>query len=134
MRKKLNNAIRIAFGEPFYQGFIYRVQDTVSMQYPWTWMCPVELSSKEGRNEGTLTYDVTLYLFDRREQYTACIREDIWEEMEGKALSAYLSLFDNEDIDYLQNFKCLPDEHNLTPTLELSIRVTFQVVMPYCHE
>ena len=137
MRTKLNRAIKAAFGfegYTFYQGFIYHIMGTPSkLALPCVWLNPVTLSGREGRKEGTITYNVVMYLMDFRERYESEEQKEvIWGTLEEKALAGYHALFNNENVRSAQNLKCEPDESALSNYKELSMKVTFSVVMPYC--
>lgn len=136
MRAKLITAIKQAFSEyNFHHGFIYDVNSMAGATFPIAWLTPPRLLSKSGRNDGEVIYQVVLYLFDKRINYTDEDKIAIWTKLENDAIAGFIKLQNgNEDILTASKLQCDPDEFSLTGYKELSIKVSFEVTIPYCYE
>jgi len=133
MRTQLRRAIEAAFTFPEYTsycGFIANI-NAAELRLPCVWMNPLELTGKTGREEGEMTYAVSLYMMTRQDAWTEERKEKAWTEMEKQTTEALQRLNEGEVMITVNNLKCAPDEYSLTSFGEVSLHVTFIASIKY---
>lgn len=137
MRKTIKTAIKSAFAQMFPQyqfrtGFITDI-GAGGFDLPCVWLCPADLVGLKGRHEGQATYAVIIYLFRTKEGVEPDGRDDVWDEMEAEARTALNAIVD-EDIRCVESIKAEADENAYTGFGELSLKVSFLVMVDFCDE
>ncbi|MDR1348898.1 MAG: hypothetical protein LBJ63_10845 [Prevotellaceae bacterium] len=128
MRTKISEAIKKAF-EPeytFYRGFIADKINSVKDSFPLAWLNPPEMTD-------TNTYSCILYLMIKDSKYSEQEKENQWDQMENFALKAFREIIENDiyvkSIHYVRTF---PNEYAYTGFGELSLKITFTVIVNPC--
>lgn len=137
MRRTIKAAIESAFAllSPQYQfrtGFISDI-GAGGFDLPCVWLCPADLVGLKGRREGHATYAVIMYLFRAKEGVEPGGRDEVWDEMEAEARTALNAIMDG-DIRCVENIKAESDENAYTGYGELSLKVSFLVMVDFCDE
>ena len=140
MREKIKNAIDSAADRvPGYQtldhktGFVAYLQNgSVGIKLPCLWLCPLELTNKTGRNEGTKTYSGVIYVLDEIKGLAQEQKDSVWDRMESSVIQILNAVVGDEDIICVENIKCAPDEYALTGYQTISMSVHFDVKISYC--
>ena len=129
LRTLLTTALRKAVeqgGYTFYEGFEYRLTER-SLTLPAAWMLPPKMTCVNGRNEGTVTYRLTLYLMQRAKQHTEAEKNLVWDSMEQELLALLNRLLPEEGIFSIENIASSPAEFSLTRQNELSLKTECDV-------
>lgn len=119
-------------GYDFHNGFAYRIARS-NLRFPALWMEPPSLTGVEGRDEGLLTYHLTLHLITSDRKYPETEKETQWETMEARTLELLNKLIARPEIFHIGKIGCTPAEYTLTNRSELSLKVEFDVrfAFPY---
>ena len=84
LRETLTSTIEkaaITEGYAFHTGFAYRINNGIA-KFPAAWLLPVRIIAVEGRRDGYLTYQMTLYLMHLDKKPRPESRERQWAELE----------------------------------------------------
>lgn len=120
---------------PCYQfrtGFISDIANG-EFDLPCVWLCPIDLDEAKGRQEGTLTYSAIMYLFQSKEGVDSNMRDDIWDQMEVEARKVLADII-GKDIRDIKKISSEVDENSYTGYGELSLKLSFSIVMDFCNE
>lgn len=112
-------------GYDFQNGFLYRTARS-NFRLPVLWMEPPVLTGVEGRDEGTITYHITLHLMTADRKYDEIQKEEQWETMETQALGLLNTILLQGPLFSLEKIRCTPSEFDLTNRGELSLKVEFE--------
>lgn len=137
MRKIIRMAIEAAFAKqyPEYQfrtGFISNIAEG-GFDLPCVWLCPLDLDDLKGRFEGTATYTAIMYLFQSKEHVDTNEYDDVWDRMElevRKVLNRIIA----GNIRAIEGIHTEVDENAYTGYGELSLKVSFKVMIDFCNE
>lgn len=137
MREKIRLAIESAFARiyPEYQfrtGFISDIAEG-GFSLPCVWLCPLDLDSMKGRSEGTATYSAAMYLFQSKNHVGPNERDGIWDEMEQEA-RIILNTIIEDKVRSIDGVSAEVDENSYTGFGELSLKVSFKVMVDFCDE
>ncbi|MDR0754547.1 MAG: hypothetical protein LBF04_04080 [Prevotellaceae bacterium] len=128
MRTKISEAIKNTV-EPeytFYRGFIADKINSVKDNFPLVWLNPPEMTGKN-------TYNCILYLMIKDSKYSEQEKENRWALMENFILSAFDNIVKNDMyITDINNIKTYPNEYAYTGFGELSLKITFTVIVNPC--
>lgn len=134
IRDNLNEALTDAlekYGYSIFRGSIDRVSKELTT-VPAAWIAPAKITDIEGRDQGTITYNVNVKLIDIDKATSSTQREETWGEMEQKAIRIYQAVCDNENVKDVENLSCEPKEYIYTAHGEVSLDMEFDVVMRFC--
>ncbi len=137
MRKIIRIAIEAALARlyPEYQfrtGFISDIAEG-GFDLPCVWLCPLDLDDLKGRSEGTATYAAIMYFFQSKEHIDTNERDDVWDRMELEALKVFNRVIAG-DIRAIKGIHTEVDENAYTGYGELSLKVSFKVMIDFCNE
>lgn len=120
-------------GYDFHNGFLYRIARS-NLRFPALWMEPPILTGVEGRDEGLLTYHLTLHLMTSDRKYPETEKEAQWETMEARTLELLRNLTARKEIFHIGKIGCTPSEYALTNRGELSLKAEFDVRFAFPYE
>lgn len=133
MREKLFNKIEEVFSEGgynFYRGFAYQM-NAQELKFPCVWLNPIKLRGIRGVREVVGQYHISLYLVAREDSYTEQIKEQVWGELERKAIESYQKIM-LERVITVSDLECYPDEFSQSKYGTLSMRVSFTAELSNC--
>ena len=136
MRNKITMLVRdaaLSAGYTFFNGFPYRISQT-RMEFPAVWLAPVQLVGLNGREQGTATYKVSLYLIEPNGGKDELQKEELWARMEVDAIGMVHALADVPAVFGVRNVQCIPGEFSLTSYGELSMNATMEVEILFCND
>lgn len=120
-----------AQGYNLYCGFAHRMQRS-DLRLPAIWLNPLELTSVQGVEQGTLTYHATLYLLQGDKHYTEAQKEQLWAQMEEDAIRTIQQLGVHSPQIYLtEKISAVPGEYTLTGRQEISLQVECDVQIDF---
>jgi hypothetical protein len=125
----VENACR-QIGFDFNTGFEYRLATQIE-RLPAAWLEPPKLLRTAGRREGTKYYGVKINLLDRCTDHSPTAKERLWADFEERASRLLTAIGDDDNIRMLTDIEFTPAEFSLTTGGELSMCVTFTVIMPF---
>ena len=76
----------ITEGYAFHTGFAYRINNGIA-KFPAAWLLPVRIIAVEGRRDGYLTYQMTLYLMHLDKKPRPESRERQWADAGDRSLT-----------------------------------------------
>lgn len=135
MRQKIRKAIEEVFARlcPEYRfrtGFITDIANG-GFDLPCVWLCPLDLEESKGRSEGRATYSGVMYLFRSRTDVGPDERDCVWDRMELEARRALVAAI-GEEVLSIEGIAAEVDENAYTGYGELSLRVSFRVIVDFC--
>ncbi len=114
-----------------YSGAEARLDETAKA-FPALWLSPAKLTGCSGRNEGYLTYRIEIFLAHTAGKMTPEAKDALWDRMETDAVGLYCSVAADPAVRQTRNLTCTPDENALTRHATLSMKVGFEVEIPFC--
>ena len=111
----------ITEGYAFHTGFAYRINNGIA-KFPAAWLLPVRIIAVEGRRDGYLTYQMTLYLMHLDKKPRPESRERQWAELEIAALRILDNIYAGRQIF----------ENTLTNYGEIALKIECEVRMRFC--
>lgn len=118
-------------GLGFQHGFLYRMNEGV-IRYPLFWLCPIEMTDrKTDSNESYTAYSVEAYLHNLNDKFNEYDKECVWQEQEDCIFNICGILSENEDVAYVVNIRCEPDEFRFRDGT-ISMKVTFDIQLYHC--
>ena len=134
LRETLTATIKkaaITEGYAFHIGFAYRINNGIA-KFPAAWLLPVRIIAVEGRRDGYLTYQMTLYLMHLDKKPRPESRERQWAELEIAALRILDNIYAGRQIFDIAKIGCTPAENTLTNYGEIALKIECEVRMRFC--
>ena len=114
-------------GYAFFSGFGYR--GGAVNRFPAVWVKPPKLVDVVGKEEGEMAYDVETVLMAAGMGLNAQGREYVWSQLERDAVEMCRRVAAKERVVRVVSPKCEPGEYAVTGNGEISMKLTFRVVL-----
>lgn len=99
--------------------------------YPTLWLTPPTFHSKEGRNHGKISYNLTLHAIDRGAKIHPEERNTLWSKMEQDLIEIFSSLTLEEFVIAVEDLQIRHTSQTLTPSGEVAATATAKVITFY---
>ena len=119
-------------GYTFFNGFPNRIS-TTAMKFPALWLTPVQLVGMNGREKGSMTYKISMYMIEPNDGKNELQKEEEWEKMESSMIEMTKVIADEPNILCVRNICCVPGEFSLTGYGELSMNMTMEIEVMFCN-
>ncbi len=112
----------------FHTGELQNLSGTVRL-YPAVWLAPPVVKKSTGRNEGELTYRLSLHAMKLPTE--AGLATEIWSALERDALSIAAEIASRPEVCSISGVSCTPASQSLTPHGEVSVELVCEVTLWY---